>query len=95
MSCIAYESGPVIVIACILMDNLVYMFHFLDSDSILLYGVPDDRSVRRRRWLCCYDPGYRLESQEVLRMQNTWIHAVVESRFLHSELVGVPGEGLG
>ena len=91
-----------IVIACILMESLVFddnnrvsMFHFLDSDSILLYGVPDDRSVRRRRWLCCYDPGYRLESQEVLRMQNTWIHAVVGSRFLHSELVGVLVKGLG
>ena len=91
-----------IVIACILRDNLVfvdnnlvYMLHFLSSDNILLYCVPGVHSVRRCRWSCYYDPGYRLESQEVLRMQNTWIHAVVESRFLHSELVGVPGEGLG
>ena len=91
-----------IVIACTLRDNLVfddnnlvYMFRFLGSDNILLYCVPGIHSVHRCRWLCCYDPGYRLESQEVLRMQNTWIHAVVESRFLHSELVGVPGEGLG
>ena len=101
MSCIAYESGPVIVIACILMDNLVfddsnpvYMFHFLGSDNILLCCVQNDHSVRKCRWSCCYDPGCRFESQEVLRMQNTWIHAVVGSQFLHSGLVGVLVEGL-
>ena len=90
-----------IVIACILMDslvwddnNLVYMYHFLGSDSILLYCVPDDHSVRRCRWSCCYDPGCRFESRETLGMQNKWGHAVVESWFLHSGLVGVPVEGL-